>query len=127
MSLKKIKPLEGGLEPPTLWLTATRSGQLSYSSFCFSSYAYILIYTNGLLILERKLLQIAWLVDYARKAAKPWLWWTNRREAKGARMASRVHFIGRRLSCVHKLIIRARMLKINTTNTLFFYLLGWSI
>jgi hypothetical protein len=24
--------LEGGLEPPTLWLTATRSGQLSYSS-----------------------------------------------------------------------------------------------
>ena len=24
--------LEGGLEPPTLWLTATRSSQLSYSS-----------------------------------------------------------------------------------------------
>ena len=24
--------LEGGLEPPTLWLTATRSNQLSYSS-----------------------------------------------------------------------------------------------
>ena len=33
MSLKKIKPLEGGLEPPTLWLTATRSNQLSYSSY----------------------------------------------------------------------------------------------
>ncbi len=26
------KTLEGGLEPPTLWLTATRSNQLSYSS-----------------------------------------------------------------------------------------------
>jgi hypothetical protein len=25
-------PLEGGVEPPTLWLTATRSNQLSYSS-----------------------------------------------------------------------------------------------
>ena len=30
---KKKKTLEGGLEPPTLWLTATRSSQLSYSSF----------------------------------------------------------------------------------------------
>ena len=29
----KILSLEGGLEPPTLWLTATRSNQLSYSSF----------------------------------------------------------------------------------------------
>ena len=28
-----MKTLEGGLEPPTLWLTATRSNQLSYSSF----------------------------------------------------------------------------------------------
>ncbi len=28
--------LEGGLEPPTLWLTATRSNQLSYSSTNFS-------------------------------------------------------------------------------------------
>jgi hypothetical protein len=28
--------LEGGLEPPTLWLTATRSNQLSYSSSCES-------------------------------------------------------------------------------------------
>jgi hypothetical protein len=26
------KALEGALEPPTLWLTATRSNQLSYSS-----------------------------------------------------------------------------------------------
>jgi hypothetical protein len=26
--------LKEGLEPPTLWLTATRSNQLSYSSFC---------------------------------------------------------------------------------------------
>jgi hypothetical protein len=26
--------LEGGLEPPTLWLTARRSGQLRYSSSC---------------------------------------------------------------------------------------------
>jgi hypothetical protein len=33
---KKKLTLEGGLEPPTLWLTATRSGQLSYSSsLCF--------------------------------------------------------------------------------------------
>jgi hypothetical protein len=33
---KKKLTLEGGLEPPTLWLTATRSGQLSYpSSRCF--------------------------------------------------------------------------------------------
>ena len=29
------KTLEGGLEPPTLWLTATRSNQLSYSSSTF--------------------------------------------------------------------------------------------
>jgi hypothetical protein len=29
---KKLYTLEGGLEPPTLWLTATRSNQLSYSS-----------------------------------------------------------------------------------------------
>ena len=29
---KILIPLEGGLEPPTLWLTATRSNQLSYSS-----------------------------------------------------------------------------------------------
>jgi hypothetical protein len=28
------RTLEGGLEPPTLWLTATRSNQLSYSSRC---------------------------------------------------------------------------------------------
>jgi hypothetical protein len=27
-----LETLEGGLEPPTLWLTATRSNQLSYSS-----------------------------------------------------------------------------------------------
>ena len=31
------KTLEGGLEPPTLWLTATRSSQLSYSSFSWNS------------------------------------------------------------------------------------------
>ena len=30
---KNYWALEGGLEPPTLWLTATRSSQLSYSSF----------------------------------------------------------------------------------------------
>ncbi len=30
--LSKNSTLEGGLEPPTLWLTATRSNQLSYSS-----------------------------------------------------------------------------------------------
>ena len=30
---QKKKSLEGGLEPPTLWLTATRSNQLSYSSW----------------------------------------------------------------------------------------------
>ena len=30
---KKPQALEGGLEPPTLWLTATRSNQLSYSSY----------------------------------------------------------------------------------------------
>jgi hypothetical protein len=30
---KNNKALEGGLEPPTLWLTAIRSNQLSYSSF----------------------------------------------------------------------------------------------
>lgn len=30
---EKIVSLEGGLEPPTLWLTATRSNQLSYSSY----------------------------------------------------------------------------------------------
>ncbi len=29
---RKKFALEGGLEPPTLWLTATRSNQLSYSS-----------------------------------------------------------------------------------------------
>ncbi|AET02364.1 hypothetical protein MTR_8g039590 [Medicago truncatula] len=29
----ELKSLEGGVEPPTLWLTATRSNQLSYSSF----------------------------------------------------------------------------------------------
>ena len=28
-------PLEEGLEPSTLWLTATRSNQLSYSSLCY--------------------------------------------------------------------------------------------
>ena len=27
---KVLTALEGGLEPPTLWLTATRSSQLSY-------------------------------------------------------------------------------------------------
>ena len=32
---KGLNTLEGGLEPPTLWLTATRSNQLSYSSFVF--------------------------------------------------------------------------------------------
>jgi hypothetical protein len=31
--MEKTNSLEGGLEPPTLWLTATRSNQLSYSSF----------------------------------------------------------------------------------------------
>ena len=30
--------LEGGLEPPTLWLTATRSNQLSYSSLFINNY-----------------------------------------------------------------------------------------
>ena len=30
--MNKNKTLEGGFEPPTLWLTATRSNQLSYSS-----------------------------------------------------------------------------------------------
>ena len=33
MAPKRYCTLEGGLEPPTLWLTATRSNQLSYSSF----------------------------------------------------------------------------------------------
>ena len=32
------KTLEGGLEPPTLWLTATRSNQLSYSSLLMTCY-----------------------------------------------------------------------------------------
>ena len=32
---KHKKALEGGFEPPTLWLTATRSNQLSYSSFLY--------------------------------------------------------------------------------------------
>jgi hypothetical protein len=27
-----MEPLEAGLEPSTLWLTATRSSQLTYSS-----------------------------------------------------------------------------------------------
>ena len=31
-----LQTLEGGLEPPTLWLTATRSNQLSYSSLLLS-------------------------------------------------------------------------------------------
>jgi hypothetical protein len=34
---KKNYSLEGGLEPPTLWLTATRSNQLSYSSLMFNT------------------------------------------------------------------------------------------
>lgn len=34
----KINTLEGGLEPPTLWLTATRSNQLSYSSIIIKIY-----------------------------------------------------------------------------------------
>jgi hypothetical protein len=33
---EKLMSLEGGLEPPTLWLTATRSNQLSYSSSCLA-------------------------------------------------------------------------------------------
>lgn len=31
-SMQRARALEGGVEPPTLWLTATRSNQLSYSS-----------------------------------------------------------------------------------------------
>ena len=41
--MKKVS-LEGGLEPPTLWLTATRSNQLSYSSNCRTSFSYIISY-----------------------------------------------------------------------------------
>ena len=38
---KKHKSLEEGLEPSTLWLTATRSNQLSYSSCCSFSQKFI--------------------------------------------------------------------------------------
>ena len=42
--------LEGGLEPPTLWLTATRSNQLSYSSLhkAFWTGSYKSTQTNGI-------------------------------------------------------------------------------
>jgi hypothetical protein len=38
MNCEKVNSLEEGLEPSTLWLTATRSNQLSYSSFWFLFY-----------------------------------------------------------------------------------------
>ena len=43
-----MKALEGGLEPPTLWLTATRSSQLSYSSFVATELVHINYYSIGL-------------------------------------------------------------------------------
>ena len=41
------KALEGGLEPPTLWLTATRSNQLSYSSCCWWKYTKLFEIVNN--------------------------------------------------------------------------------
>ena len=40
---REKQTLEGGVEPPTLWLTATRSNQLSYSSFCFKCIIFLLL------------------------------------------------------------------------------------
>ena len=39
--------LEGGFEPPTLWLTATRSNQLSYSSHIFSCLNFLNLKNNA--------------------------------------------------------------------------------